>query len=165
MQAGNVCVYCGSESGPFHLDHVVPKSRGGSDQPENLVTACARCNLSKHCMLPSEWLPSPSPAIVEMERAALVAIWFYGESSDSFRKPRWRTPPEAAKEVGIDPKKIIDEIRAGHLEAIDLAARNSKRPRYRISDEAFADWLASRTVRPPSKPARRRKQLNVREYF
>ena len=78
----------------------------------------------------------------------------------------YRTPPQRAEQVGVDAKKIIDEIRAGRMVAVDLATPGSKRPRYRISDEAFEDWLRSRQVRPPVKPQpRRRKQLNVREYF
>lgn len=30
-----------------HLDHVRPKSRGGSNEPWNLVPCCAQCNLAK----------------------------------------------------------------------------------------------------------------------
>lgn len=50
------CSYCGTEEGPFHNDHVVPRSRGGPDTPHNLVKACASCNRAKHDSLPSEWL-------------------------------------------------------------------------------------------------------------
>jgi 5-methylcytosine-specific restriction endonuclease McrA len=40
------CQYCGS---PRHLtvDHVVPRSRGGPDTWDNLVTSCAPCNRKK----------------------------------------------------------------------------------------------------------------------
>jgi len=43
------CVYCGGQPGAQHLhvDHFIPKSRGGSDNEENLVCACDRCNLAK----------------------------------------------------------------------------------------------------------------------
>ncbi len=43
------CTYCGatSLSTRLHVDHVEPASRGGSDDPANLVTACAPCNLGK----------------------------------------------------------------------------------------------------------------------
>jgi 5-methylcytosine-specific restriction endonuclease McrA len=30
-----------------HLDHLVPVSTGGSDDPSNLALSCRRCNLSK----------------------------------------------------------------------------------------------------------------------
>jgi 5-methylcytosine-specific restriction endonuclease McrA len=41
------CQYCGAHSAQLTVDHVIPKSRGGSDSWENLVTACVRCNNSK----------------------------------------------------------------------------------------------------------------------
>ena len=41
------CVYCGTSSGRLTLDHVVPRSQGGDSIWENVVTACAPCNLRK----------------------------------------------------------------------------------------------------------------------
>jgi len=41
------CVYCGTTAGRLTLDHVVPRSRGGDSVWENVVTACAACNLRK----------------------------------------------------------------------------------------------------------------------
>jgi 5-methylcytosine-specific restriction endonuclease McrA len=41
------CVYCGTSSGRLTLDHVVPRSKGGESIWENVVTACAPCNLRK----------------------------------------------------------------------------------------------------------------------
>lgn len=40
------CVYCGSNS-KLTIDHVIPKSRGGSNDISNLVTACEPCNNQK----------------------------------------------------------------------------------------------------------------------
>ncbi len=42
------CVYCGSTEGPFHCDHVVAHTQRGSDELDNLATACRNCNLRKH---------------------------------------------------------------------------------------------------------------------
>lgn len=43
------CTYCGhvGNSLTLEVDHAVPVSRGGSDDPETLVTACWRCNREK----------------------------------------------------------------------------------------------------------------------
>ena len=38
------CVYCGDEANT--VDHVIPISKGGTDDPNNLVAACSRCNYS-----------------------------------------------------------------------------------------------------------------------
>lgn len=51
-----LCYYCHNHVGDtYHVDHVVPLSRGGSNDPENLVIACPACNLSKNKRLPHEW--------------------------------------------------------------------------------------------------------------
>lgn len=44
---GRSCVYCGATSVPFEIDHLVPKSRGGSDRATNLVLTCHACNNRK----------------------------------------------------------------------------------------------------------------------
>lgn len=54
---GHACFYCGSPMN-LTLDHVVPQSRGGSHDPENLVTACRSCNSSKGAKTPEEWMGS-----------------------------------------------------------------------------------------------------------
>ena len=41
------CAYCGSESHRLTLDHVVPRSRGGTSVWENVVASCAPCNHHK----------------------------------------------------------------------------------------------------------------------
>lgn len=49
------CVYCGrnpKEDGvKLEVDHVFPKSKGGTDDPSNLVTACWECNQGKKDMV------------------------------------------------------------------------------------------------------------------
>lgn len=52
-----MCVYCKKRKAE-HLDHVVPKSKGGASDSNNLVPACARCNISKHARTPEEWRQS-----------------------------------------------------------------------------------------------------------
>jgi hypothetical protein len=44
------CAYCGRgepEGVKLHIDHIVPVARGGKTELENLVTACATCNIGK----------------------------------------------------------------------------------------------------------------------
>ena len=45
------CQYCGAKE-DLTFDHVVPRSRGGRTTWENVVTACATCNLLKGGHLP-----------------------------------------------------------------------------------------------------------------
>lgn len=46
---GYVCGLCGGEVEPsdVHIDHIVPRSRGGPDAIENLQVAHSRCNIRK----------------------------------------------------------------------------------------------------------------------
>ena len=50
------CAYCGVRGERMECDHIVPVSRGGSHDDENLTTACKPCNQSKRDKLLSEWL-------------------------------------------------------------------------------------------------------------
>jgi len=38
------CAYCGASGLPLQIEHIVPKSRGGSDRATNLALACEGCN-------------------------------------------------------------------------------------------------------------------------
>jgi uncharacterized protein YdaU (DUF1376 family) len=53
---GEKCTYCGAVDVNLQLDHIIPQSRGGSDDPENLTPACRTCNTSKGAKMLSEWL-------------------------------------------------------------------------------------------------------------
>ena len=43
---GFVCKTCGRRKN-LQVDHIIPRSKGGKDVPENLVTSCRHCNISK----------------------------------------------------------------------------------------------------------------------
>lgn len=49
------CRYCGRRGGDLECDHVVPVSRGGDSDVDNLVTSCGDCNRSKGAKLLAEW--------------------------------------------------------------------------------------------------------------
>ncbi|WP_242918271.1 HNH endonuclease [Pontibacter liquoris] len=47
------CQYCGANRN-LTLDHMMPRSRGGATNWQNLVTACSRCNARKGDRTPEE---------------------------------------------------------------------------------------------------------------
>ena len=49
---GHRCQYCGSAA--ENIDHVIPRSRGGSHAWDNVVAACRRCNTRKRDRLLEE---------------------------------------------------------------------------------------------------------------
>jgi hypothetical protein len=50
------CQYCGQKGGDLECDHIIPLSRGGTSDPDNLITSCRCCNRSKGGLLLDEWL-------------------------------------------------------------------------------------------------------------
>lgn len=54
---GRKCYYCYNELARFDVDHFIPLSRGGSNDPDNIVVCCDSCNSSKGSKLPWEWRP------------------------------------------------------------------------------------------------------------
>ena len=50
----NRCQYCNKNHQPMTIDHIIPKSQGGKDVWENLVTACTRCNGKKGDQTPEQ---------------------------------------------------------------------------------------------------------------
>ncbi len=79
---GQTCVYCGGSA--TSIDHVVPRSRGGTHTWDNVVAACRRCNHTKadRSLAEMGWsLPQPP-------RAPSGAAWrLLGHRTVD---PRWR---------------------------------------------------------------------------
>lgn len=44
---GHQCAYCGAKDVPLEVEHIQPRSRGGSDRVSNLTIACVACNQKK----------------------------------------------------------------------------------------------------------------------
>ena len=57
------CQYCGHKGTKnwdpdgrrWHIDHMLPRSRGGTSKPDNLALSCAKCNIAKHMMTADEF--------------------------------------------------------------------------------------------------------------
>ena len=47
--SGGRCALCGAtkKEQPLHVDHILPRSRGGKNELENLQVLCSKCNLAK----------------------------------------------------------------------------------------------------------------------
>lgn len=57
---GAACVYCGREDN-LTLDHIIPRSQGGSNDARNVAVACGSCNSSKGDRTPDEWYAAGGP--------------------------------------------------------------------------------------------------------
>lgn len=54
LQKGR-CANCKCKPPKFHLDHIEPLSRGGSNTDSNVQLLCPTCNLKKHAKDPIAW--------------------------------------------------------------------------------------------------------------
>lgn len=75
---GSTCAYCKQ---PYHypgrqrtIDHLIPRSRGGSKRLDNLVGCCHACNVAKGCRTPKEWLAELTAAIREIQAVQDIEV-------------------------------------------------------------------------------------------
>lgn len=67
---GHVCRYCeragterrDADGRSWHVDHILPISRGGTTEDLNLCATCTACNTSKGTRTPDEWRTDPDYA-------------------------------------------------------------------------------------------------------
>lgn len=69
-----------------------------------------------------------------------------------FGDSKWLTPPQLAKQLGVDSQKVLTWIRNGELRAVNVAERLTMRPRWRISSAALEEFLRRRESSPPVTP-------------
>lgn len=72
------CVYCGKADIPLEIEHIVPRSRGGSNRESNLAIACRPCNQKKGNQTVEQFghpkvqqqarMPLPDPAMMNATR-------------------------------------------------------------------------------------------------
>lgn len=56
VEFGGICAYCGKEA-KLTADHIVPVSKGGASNINNIVPVCQSCNSSKHNYDLDAWYP------------------------------------------------------------------------------------------------------------
>lgn len=86
---GRSCVYCGATNVPLNIDHVRPRSRGGSDRVANLVLACIPCNQAKG-NTPAEEFLAGKPKILARVLARAKAPLRDAAAVNATRWALWR---------------------------------------------------------------------------
>ncbi len=94
LRDGYACQYCGAAPGRHWLtvDHVVPRSRGGCHDWDNLVTACTLCNQKKGSRTPEEADMPLRRKPFEPSYIALVLL------SNPIAAKRWEGLSEASRD-------------------------------------------------------------------
>jgi len=125
---GHRCAYCHTEQGPFELDHIRPRSRGGSSRVWNLALSCHDCNVAKGSLTASEWghpevqtqarMPLRDAAAMNASRYALVeALQSLGLPIGTWSGGRTRWNRDR---FGIEKEHYLDALCVGDLAGVQL---------------------------------------------
>lgn len=80
---------------------------------------------------------------------------------------RYFTPPQLAEVWRVDPGTILAHIRSGRLRAFSTSPPGTRRPRWKISPAAVAEFEQLHSAQPPVTPVRsgrRKRDLGFVEY-
>ena len=83
---GRRCAYCGAENVPLEVEHIVPKSRGGTDRVSNLTLACRNCNEKKGNRDVGEFLAHDSERLERILRQCKTPL----KDAAAVNTTRWR---------------------------------------------------------------------------
>jgi 5-methylcytosine-specific restriction endonuclease McrA len=68
------CAYCGASGVPLNIDHIKPRSRGGSDRISNLTLACVPCNQAKGNLPVEQFLLGRPTTLARIRRQAKAPL-------------------------------------------------------------------------------------------
>ncbi|MGW0595360.1 RNA-guided endonuclease IscB [Streptosporangium sp. NPDC002607] len=71
---GRACAYCGASGVPLNLDHIHPRSRGGSERVSNLTLACIGCNQAKNATPVQEFLKDRPALLAKILKQAKAPL-------------------------------------------------------------------------------------------
>ena len=79
LRDGFTCVYClrdlhGADPFDVTLDHLVPRSKGGTHETTNLVTACRSCNSSRQAKDWQTWASKKAQTRIKKQRGRALPL-------------------------------------------------------------------------------------------
>ncbi|MCU0240418.1 MAG: HNH endonuclease [Pyrinomonadaceae bacterium] len=98
------CQYCGEHknASDLTLDHILPRAQGGESTPQNLVSACIKCNQRKGNRTPEQ---ARMPLLTSQKLLNLgldrVLLCHYAESKPEWKKYLFMDEYEAETEVRL----------------------------------------------------------------
>ncbi len=76
------------------------------------------------------------------------------------------TPPQVAERWGCKPESVVALIKAGRLAAFTVSPTTSRRPRWKVTEAAVADFENGRQEPPAAATKRlRRRQTDVVAFY
>ncbi|MEU6409435.1 RNA-guided endonuclease IscB [Microbispora sp. NPDC046933] len=129
---GRKCAYCGASGVPLNIDHVHPRSRGGSDRVSNLALSCVACNQAKGSRPAKEFL-AERPKVLAKVLAQAKAPLRDAAAVNTTRWALWRTldatglpvhPSSGGRtkwnrsRTGAPKSHTLDALHVGRLEQV-----------------------------------------------
>ncbi|MGW7364467.1 HNH endonuclease [Streptomyces sp. NPDC054841] len=71
---GTTCAYCGATRVPLNIEHIRPRSHGGSNRISNLTLACVPCNEAKGSTPIKEFLADDPARLAAIRRQAKTPL-------------------------------------------------------------------------------------------
>ncbi|MEV6863152.1 RNA-guided endonuclease IscB [Streptosporangium subroseum] len=129
---GRICAYCGASGVPLNIDHIHPRSRGGSDRISNLAVACIPCNQAKNATLIQEFLKSRPALLTKILKQAKTPLrdaaavnttrWALWRALDATGLPVATASGGRTKwnrsRIGAPKSHALDALHVGDLEAV-----------------------------------------------
>ena len=143
QKCGHECAYCKAKNVPLQIEHIIPKSRGGTDRVSNLTVACEDCNQKKDNLTAAEFghpevqkqalQPLKDAAAVNTTRYAIgntlkrlglpISFWSggrtkYNRTQQGYPKAHWIDAAcvgDSGAQVRLNPSMSILQVKAtGH---------------------------------------------------
>lgn len=90
------CAYCDKTDTPLQIEHIVPKSRGGTDRVSNLCLACQECNLHKGNKPVEDFLKDKLDLLKKIQSQAKAPL----KDAAAVNSTRWKLF-NSLKELGL----------------------------------------------------------------
>ncbi len=147
---GRTCAYCGITSVPLNIDHIHPRSKGGTDRVSNLTLACIPCNQAKGSQDVREFLDKDPKRLARIQAQAKRPL----RDAAAVNSTRWTLHRELVEtglpvetgsggltkfnriRFGLPKTHVIDALCTGNIEAArswpasTLVARSTGRGSY-----------------------------------
>ena len=156
-KGGRKCAYCDGEDVPLEVEHIHPKSKGGSDRVSNLTLACRPCNQAKGSQSIEEFLAHDPKRFERIQAQAKTPL----QDAAAVNATRWALcevlkatglPVEVAtggrtkwnrSRQGIPKTHALDAACVGHVDAIE----GWRRPTIAIKATGRGSYCRTRLTR------------------
>jgi len=111
---GRSCAYCGATDTPLEVEHIIPRSKGGSNRVSNLAIACHQCNQNKGAMDIREFLKDQPSVLAHVLKVA-------------------KTPLKDAAAVNSTRTSIFETLKATGMPVVTGSGAGTKYNRRRLN--------------------------------